>query len=647
MALARLLERRSPEGTWEDPCDLYAFCGSLYIIMLRTTGLIEQQGAAREECLLVRHIVKQVNPDGGFYKFPGSPSCKNVTRVAVVTLRLVLGEVAPDTRPASWYRPNEGIDEDLERQVRATIARAEHFLKHGKPETWRAFRRDHKLLADLVVAYVDHGRALRPAPLLAPELWAAAERWRLLAAAHRQLNRMVRKAMPAVAILYRSALQRSRLWGWPLRLLRRLKTFRRWHESSVQELTRRIRTQQDQCGGWFYSPIHTALNIMGLREAGIPVDASSIVAALDYLRGMVRQTGEGGTFVNAVGSDLWNTSRGVYAYLSVSGHGAMDDEILPSIEFVLRWQGADGGYAYASGCRSDPDSDSTGSVLRGLAAAARTARGPLKLKIDRALQRARTYLMERQNRRGGFSIWDNAFVRCRPGPCALLQQALFDVASADVTARVLEALAELGFTTDDQPVRGALRFLLNTQCRNGAWWARWWAGYIAGTDDVLRAYGKLGLGCGPSPCTDDRLLARSHEAMVKAIAFLVQHQNDDGGWGETIRADRDARYAGVGPSNPVHTAHTLSALLACGHRFDTPVIRSGIEYLLGAMAPGGRWEYNEATFTIFAQALYYPYRLMATGLLPLHALTDYLRASGAEEQVARQGGTPSAVAHER
>ena len=64
MALARLLERRSPEGTWEDPCDLYAFCGSLYIIMLRTTGLIERPGSSREECHLVRHMINQVNPDG-------------------------------------------------------------------------------------------------------------------------------------------------------------------------------------------------------------------------------------------------------------------------------------------------------------------------------------------------------------------------------------------------------------------------------------------------------------------------------------------------------------------------------------------------------------------------------------------------------
>jgi len=262
------------------------------------------------------------------------------------------------------------------------------------------------------------------------------------------------------------------------------------------------------------------------------------------------------------------------------------------------------------------------------------------------LRRGKAYLLPRQNKRGGFSPWDKPFVKCRPGPFSLLQQALLDVASADVTARVLEALAELGFTTDDQPVRSALRFLLNTQCGNGAWWARWWAGYIGATGEVLRACGKLGLRHGPSPYADDRLLARSHEAMVKAVAFLVQHQNEDGGWGETIRADRDARYAGVGPSDPVHTAHTLSGLLSCRYPLCSPVIRGGIEYLLGVMMPDGRWEYSEATFTHFAGAHYHPHPFMAA-LLPLDALTDYLRASGAEEQVARQGGTPSAVAHER
>ena len=90
-ALDRLLAERSPEGSWGQPLDLYPFAGAMYVIMLRTTGLIERPGAAEEESRFLRHMLSQVSPDGGFLKFPGSPSSKAITRVVILSLRLALG----------------------------------------------------------------------------------------------------------------------------------------------------------------------------------------------------------------------------------------------------------------------------------------------------------------------------------------------------------------------------------------------------------------------------------------------------------------------------------------------------------------------------------------------------------------------------
>jgi len=632
MAVARLLERRKLEGRWEDPYDLYAFCGSLYIIMLRTTGLIERPGSSQEECLLVRHMVNQVNPDGGFFKFQGSPSCKTITRVALVTLHLVLGGVEPGPRPRSWFRRNEEIDQTLERSIRATIARAEHFLEEGKTKTSLAFELDHRLLARLLLAHVGPRQSLPLIPFLEPEVEALEDWSALVAGARRQFSRVLRKALPALSILYRKAQQRSRVCGGALRILHRLPVFRRLHQRSIERLARRIHSEQDECGGWFYNAIHTMLNVMALYEAGTPLHDPSIVRAHQHLRQMTFPAGDGGKFVSAMSCELWNTSHGVYSYLRVPGHSAMDAEIRQSVEFLLQWQAQDGGYAWGSGSRNHCDADSTAFVLRPLALAARSAEGEVRASIVRALERGIAYVLPRGNRRGGFSVWDETLARCKRGSSGLLRQALLDVPTADQTGRIVQALAELGLTTKHERVRKALRFFLDTQCKNGAWWCRWWAGYIVGTDTVLGAYGKLGLRCGPNPHGHDRLLARSHQAMMKAVDFLVEHQNADGGWGETIRSDSDIRCAGVGESTPLQTAYTLSALLGCGYPTDDPVIRDGIEYLLRTMTPDGQWADNQATFTLFARTFYYSYPF-TTYVLPLDALTDYLHASGAEERI--------------
>ncbi len=646
MALARLLERRSLEGTWDDPCELYALCGSLYIIMLRTTGLIERPGSSQEECLLVRHIINQVNPDGGFYKFPGSPSCKTITRVALVALHLVLGGVEPGPRPSSWFRRNEEIDQTLEGRIRAAIARAEHFLEEGKTKTSLAFDLDHKLLERLLLAHVGPRQSLPLIPFLEPEVEALEDRSALVAGARRQFSRVLRKALPALSILYRKAQQRSRVWGGALRLLHRLPVFRRLQERSIECLARRIHSEQDECGGWFYNAIHTMLNVMALCEAGAATDDPAVSLAHQHLRDGICHAGDGGTFVSAMSSDVWNTSHAVYSYLRAPGHSAMDAEIRQSVEFLLQWQAQDGGYAWGSGSRNHCDTDSTAFVLRPLVLAAATADGQLRSRIERALERGLAYVLPRQSRRGGFSVWDETASRCRPGSCGFLKQALFDIATADQTGRIVQGLAALGLTTAHQQIRRALRFLLKTQCRNGAWWSRWWAGYIVGSDTVLGAYGKLGLRCGPNPHRDDRLLARSHEAMMKAVDFLVEHQNADGGWGETIQSDSDIRCAGVGESTPLQTAYTLSALLGCGYPTDDPVIRDGIEYLLRTMTPDGQWADNQATFTLFARTFYYSYPF-TTYVLPLDALTDYLRASGAEERITSLDTALAAAPQER
>ena len=257
--------------------------------------------------------------------------------------------------------------------------------------------------------------------------------------------------------------------------------------------------------------------------------------------------------------------------------------------------------------------------------AARSAGGGRLSAIEHAIGRGVRYLVTRQGPRGGYGVWDPTNINARPGPVGVGTQLLFDVASADTTARVVVALAEAGLTADHAPLRNALRFLVRMQLDNGAWWCRWWAGYIPGTGFVLEALAALGLRFGVQSASDDPLVRQARRSMARGVRFLLEHQNLDGGWGESAAADGDPSLAAMGESRPLQTAFAVSALLSCGVPADSESVEDGIAYLLRAADRDGRWLDDQATFTIFARWWYYQYPLYSA-TLPLDALNRYLGA---------------------
>jgi len=82
--------------------------------------------------------------------------------------------------------------------------------------------------------------------------------------------------------------------------------------------------------------------------------------------------------------------------------------------------------------------------------------------------------------------------------------------------------------------------------------------------------------------------------MVKATSWLADHQNDDGGWGETPGSYVDASLHGKGPSTASQTAWSLISLIAADQG-DTDTVLQGIQYLLSTQNEDGAW--NEPQFT--------------------------------------------------
>ena len=84
----------------------------------------------------------------------------------------------------------------------------------------------------------------------------------------------------------------------------------------------------------------------------------------------------------------------------------------------------------------------------------------------------------------------------------------------------------------------------------------------------------------------------------KAADWIADHQNADGGWGETCASYMDDTLRGKGDSTPSQTGWALMALLSVTtHKYDE-MIWQGVRYLLTSQK-AGTWDEPQYTGTGF------------------------------------------------
>ena len=254
-----------------------------------------------------------------------------------------------------------------------------------------------------------------------------------------------------------------------------------------------------------------------------------------------------------------------------------------------------------------PDVDDTIMVLMAL--------NRVEAEFDReksaAVRRGIRWVLGMQCRDGGWAAFDkdnNKWLFTQV-PFAD-HNAMIDPSTSDITARTLECLSHFGFTVEDECVQKALAFLHRDQCPDGSWFGRWGTNYIYGTWQVLRGLQAIG--------ADLRL---PHAR--RAVAWLKNHQNADGGWGETLRSYDDPQYKGIGASTASQTAWALMGLMSAGE-IHSPEVEHGITYLLNTQATDGGWNEELFTGTGFPRVFYLRYHYYRQ-YFPLMALGMYAR----------------------
>ncbi len=173
-----------------------------------------------------------------------------------------------------------------------------------------------------------------------------------------------------------------------------------------------------------------------------------------------------------------------------------------------------------------------------------------------AIERAREWIIGMQSSDGGWGAFEpeNTHLYLNNIPFAD-HGALLDPPTADVTARCVSFLAQIGMPADDPVLAQAIAYLRREQEAEGSWFGRWGTNYIYGTWSVLCALNAAGIG------PDD-------PAVRRAVAWLLSVQRDDGGWGEDEETYRDAPHGRYKESTPSQTAWALLGLMAAG-RADT------------------------------------------------------------------------------
>ena len=354
-----------------------------------------------------------------------------------------------------------------------------------------------------------------------------------------------------------------------------------------------------------------ANTVMLFDALGYPPDHPNAAIAWAAIRKLL-VVGETEAYCQPCLSPIWDTSLAGHAVaeaLGASGDVEAACQWLVSKQITeargdwadIRPHAPPGGWAFQYANPHYPDVDDTAVVGMLLHRNGDPAHAP-------SIERARDWILGMQSANGGWGAFDadNTHYALNHIPFAD-HGALLDPPTADVTARCVSFLAQLGMTEADPPLARAIQYLRRDQEADGSWFGRWGTNYIYGTWSVLCALNAAGL---PH---DDPTISR-------AVAWLLAKQRPDGGWGEDEESYADAPHGEYHRSTASQTAWAMLGLMAAGAT--GPAVSRGAAFLARTQKPDGEWDEQAYTAVGFPRVFYlryHGYRLF----FPLLALARF------------------------
>ena len=384
-------------------------------------------------------------------------------------------------------------------------------------------------------------------------------------------------------------------------------------DKAVSFVTQRL-NGEDGLGGIFPA---IANSVMMFDCLGYAPDLPDYATALAATRKLLALDGEQ-SYCQPCLSPVWDTALTCHALMELG-----DARLDPAIRHALDWletkqvleRAGDwvatrprvrpGGWAFQYENAYYPDLDDTAAVALALNRFDST-------RYRRAIDRAAEWVVGMQSRNGGWGSFDadNTHYYLNHIPFAD-HGALLDPPTADVSARCLGFLAQIGRTADHPARSAAMQYLRREQESDGSWFGRWGTNYIYGTWSVLVALNAAG--------TDP-----TSSTIRRAVDWLLTRQHEDGGWGESGESYfPDPPNGAAQYSTASQTAWALLGLMAAGE-VEHPAVARGIAYLIASQDGEGNWEEPWFTAVGFPRVFYLRYHGYRA-FFPLWALARYRR----------------------
>ncbi len=337
-------------------------------------------------------------------------------------------------------------------------------------------------------------------------------------------------------------------------------------------------------------------------------------------------------------SPVWDTALATHVLMEVGG-GETEARAKKAVDWLAPLQVLDvkgdwaarrplvrpGGWAFQYANPYYPDVDDTAVVVTAMHRLTQRFSG---CDYEKCIARGREWIEGMQSENGGWGAFDadNDHHYLNNIPFAD-HGALLDPPEVDVSSRCLWMLAQLGDTPQTSEVlRRGLDYVLNEQMTDGSWFGRWGANYLYGTWSAL--------------CALDAVhFPHTHAAVRRAVKWLVETQNPDGGWGEDLE-DYRLDYRGYAPASSTasQTAWALLGLMAAGG-YEHEAVARGVAYVLSTQNAAGLWNEAHFTGTGFPRVFYLRYHGYGK-IFPLWAIARYRNLCRKEGQAHILRGDP-------
>jgi squalene-hopene/tetraprenyl-beta-curcumene cyclase len=295
----------------------------------------------------------------------------------------------------------------------------------------------------------------------------------------------------------------------------------------TRELTFLERAQGED-GGWEQQALITIFAILALGP-----EHASFARGLDFLRGLTREDGSV-TFSDNL--NLWTTALGALALIK-------SDQISESVfrriaDYVVAGQHSNGGWAFSEHVAQTETDTSAHCAQMLIQLDARRYAEPIA--------RAHDYFRRLQRPDGGYPTYEvDADSEVTMTANILLVQAL----SIDYHPEVRE------------PIQNALRFIRARQKPDGTFERSW---SLCETYSIFR----VNLALNSCRGLDEEL--HFSDIQQKSLDYLLDNQDEDGGWGQKINK----------PSDALSTAYALLSLALLRRHVPPERIAKGLKYLL-------------------------------------------------------------------